>query len=576
MQPLEPVREEDEGPLASTSTSTSTAAQHRAAAHPRQHSRIHERNLSAFFPRPGHATHGYGGTFDDPHAPTPFAPGVADIPSAPSPARATTHAPVGPAAGEASVSPPKTRRGHHHRHSVSHNLFPFLDSPSNPNGAAPGSRGALHSPTQSRTPTKAHEDQLPAPTASFRQRHGHLPLPLRLALFASLHIPLTARLLLALAFAQVVVGATLWVQGQAGESLAVTGLGYLVVFDGVGALSSVLLERDGALERTLQALGSQKDMSIRRPYGSARLVTLSHFSQAVYLLFSAVYVCKESVEHVLLLHGPQDADGAHGAGHGGVGHGEGLAVVADGHGDSISLPHRALFLAAVLATTLAVTARNHSGLSHALRRTPASRAPSSSSRAQLPSLGPPALLTHLANPFTATVLLFSLGLLSAAFVLPPAQLAPVDKVLALLESFAMFYVAQPAASATGQVLLQTSPGRGSAAVRSVEGLVQEGVTDQARLGWRTQLEALPAVQSVDRPHIWQLASSSPSPSSPSPSSPHPTLIATLVIHAHPHTTDADLLGVTRHARQRTERANERLRDRGEGEQVEVVVQVRRG
>lgn len=267
MQPLEPVREEDEGPLASTSTSTSTAAQHRAAAHPRQHSRIHERNLSAFFPRPGHATHGYGGTFDDPHAPTPFAPGVADIPSAPSPARATTHAPVGPAAGEASVSPPKTRRGHHHRHSVSHNLFPFLDSPSNPNGAAPGSRGALHSPTQSRTPTKAHEDQLPAPTASFRQRHGHLPLPLRLALFASLHIPLTARLLLALAFAQVVVGATLWVQGQAGESLAVTGLGYLVVFDGVGALSSVLLERDGALERTLQALGSQKDMSIRRPYG---------------------------------------------------------------------------------------------------------------------------------------------------------------------------------------------------------------------------------------------------------------------------------------------------------------------
>lgn len=67
----------------------------------------------------------------------------------------------------------------------------------------------------------------------------------------------------------------------------------------------------------------------------ARLVTLSHFSQAVYLLFSAVYVCKESVEHVLLLHGPHDAEGAHGAGHGGVGHGEGLAVLGlgEGHGD---------------------------------------------------------------------------------------------------------------------------------------------------------------------------------------------------------------------------------------------------
>lgn len=51
-----------------------------------------------------------------------------------------------------------------------------------------------------------------------------------------------------------------------------------------------------------------------------RLVTLSHFSQAIYLLFSAVYVCKESVEHVLLLHGGGEEEGAHGAGHG-MGHG---------------------------------------------------------------------------------------------------------------------------------------------------------------------------------------------------------------------------------------------------------------
>lgn len=55
---------------------------------------------------------------------------------------------------------------------------------------------------------------------------------------------------------------------------------------------------------------------------SRRLITLSHFSQAIYLLFSAVYVCKESVEHVLLLHGGNDEEGAHGAGHGGMGHGD--------------------------------------------------------------------------------------------------------------------------------------------------------------------------------------------------------------------------------------------------------------
>ncbi|GAA5946896.1 hypothetical protein JCM3775_004171, partial [Rhodotorula graminis] len=160
-----------------------------------------------------------------------------------------------------------------------------------------------------------------------------------------------------------------------------------------------------------------------------------------------------------------------------------------------------------------------------------------------------------------------------------AQLAPLDKVVALLESAAMFYVAQPAASATGHVLLQTSPGSNkSAQVRAVEGLVNE-------------LEALPAVHSVDPPHIWQL-SSSPSPSSspssssssPSSSSLSPTLLATLTLHAHPHATDAERLAVTDHAQERVRRANERLlRDRrgeggggGGGGGIEVVVQVKRG
>lgn len=61
---------------------------------------------------------------------------------------------------------------------------------------------------------------------------------------------------------------------------------------------------------------------------SRRLVTLSHFSQAIYLLFSAVYVCKESVEHVLLLHGASEEEGAHGTGHGGMGHGESIAGIS--------------------------------------------------------------------------------------------------------------------------------------------------------------------------------------------------------------------------------------------------------
>lgn len=42
---------------------------------------------------------------------------------------------------------------------------------------------------------------------------------------------------------------------------------------------------------------------------AARLLTLLAFAQSVYLMFSAVYVCKETIEHVLLSAG--DAEGHH-------------------------------------------------------------------------------------------------------------------------------------------------------------------------------------------------------------------------------------------------------------------------
>ena len=82
-----------------------------------------------------------------------------------------------------------------------------------------------------------------------------------------------------------------------------------------------------------------------------------------------------------------------------------------------------------------------------------------------------------------------------------------------------------------------------------------------------QTECLPAVHSIDPPHIWQLSSSS--------SSSAPALVATLLVRAQPHSTDAELLAVTRGVQERVARANERLRERGAGE-VEVAVQVKRG
>jgi hypothetical protein len=63
----------------------------------------------------------------------------------------------------------------------------------------------------------------------------------------------------------------------------------------------------------------------------------------------------------------------------------------------------------------------------------------------------------LSNPFSLTVLFFTAALTFASIVMPPFQVAALDKVLAGLESAAMIYVAWPASKALGLVLLQTAP-----------------------------------------------------------------------------------------------------------------------
>lgn len=44
---------------------------------------------------------------------------------------------------------------------------------------------------------------------------------------------------------------------------------------------------------------------------NARIETLMSYAQSVYLLFASVYVCKETVEHLLLSSGEEAADGHH-------------------------------------------------------------------------------------------------------------------------------------------------------------------------------------------------------------------------------------------------------------------------
>ncbi|CEQ43185.1 SPOSA6832_05083 [Sporobolomyces salmonicolor] len=488
--PLDDVAEERDTVSDLTGTPSSSpvsTARSQSHAHARQHSRIHGRNLSAFFPRPGQRAEGYGGIYDDPHA-SPFSPGVSDIP------RTTVAAPSSPSKGAAG------RRGHHHRHSVSHNLFPFLD-PASPARLTP--QEALSKPPP---------EQLPAPSSSFHQRYGRLPRPVQLVAYAALYLPPASQVALIVAILQLVLGSSLWVQGQSGESLSVTGLGYLVVFDGLGTLSGVLLDRGGGFERLSEMLGQRAHSSLRKPFGSSRLITLSHFSQAIYLLFSAVYVCKESVEHVLLLHGPEDADGAHGAGHGGVGHGEGRAVspsAVEGRSVfglsrypahtltnfcacSITFPLIILSLSALLALLSAAFFHTHAGLSRSIRPTILSRSPRPDER--------PSLLHRLTNPFTLTVAVFGAALFGAA-----------------------------------TVLLQTSPPPHSAEAKAL----QQALHD---------IENLPLVSSLETPHAWQLLASPLT--SPSTDGNTPQTVVTLTVLVKRDTSDKDLLEITKFAQER--------------------------
>ncbi|GAA5913806.1 uncharacterized protein JCM6883_003999 [Sporobolomyces salmoneus] len=504
--------------------------------HSREHSRIHARNLSEFFPRPGQSPgRGYGGTYEDPHSR-----------SIDSPSRTTDISSPAAGGGGTPTSPrAQNRRGHHHRHSVSHNLFPFLD-PSSPGSQSNASFSAA-SPTKppfhslSSPSASASEPFLAASHSSFRQRFGFLPLILQLPLYSLLRLPFpSSQFALLIAFTQMSLGATLWIQGQAGESLSVTGLGYLVVFDGLGTISKIVLGNGGGLDQWRIEMGrTSTGENLQQPYGLVRLSTLSHFSQAIYLLFSAVYVCKESIEHVLLLHGPLEDGtdgGGHGSGHGGVGHGEGRtgggATSHAGGIEPIDFPVVVLILSAILAIVSSVCFQTHAELA---REVQAATTTTTESRAK--GKGDGSRMKTVLNPFTVTVAGFGIALTCAALVLPPAQLSTLDKILSLLVSLSMFYIAYPAAQSTGKVLLQTSPAKESKEARGIEQAFKD-------------IENHPLVISIESPHVWQLVPSTTirtllSSSSIDPSPPTTTTVVTLTVLVNSGLGEKEVLEVSR-------------------------------
>jgi hypothetical protein len=246
-----------------------------ASSHPRRHSRLHSRNLSIFFPQPGslpHSTIAEDGTQELEIAPCSedSSPAGVPMPSA-SPtisrsmqkfgegftfgARPPSGVNGGPQMNGQPSLPRTSRRGHHHKHSLSHNFFSFLEPGSM--GLGPQTPQVTSSFPQSASPS----------TVPFPHQLSDSPSPISplsdssTSPFSHLHndsLPLGATVASLWQFA---LGALLWITGQGIGSLACTGLGYWVVFDAIGvALSTVL---------PVYLLRPILNGPMRRPFGCA-------------------------------------------------------------------------------------------------------------------------------------------------------------------------------------------------------------------------------------------------------------------------------------------------------------------
>ena len=266
----------------------------------RRHTRLHSRNLSFFFPRPGSNPQntineddaqelGFPVDVEAPMASSPRSyisfPGhrsprqsltplgqgftfgarppsqglTPDLMTAPHSARSTT-------SSTSSSTSTSSRRGHHHKHSLSHNFFSFLEPGSTP----PLNREELHNQPISRPLSPWNSvSALPA-SVSPSQSGFNVTIPNNNHANVKDHgnvkpgqISYSA---VAVSSIQFVLGAWLWVSGQHVGSISCTGLGYWVVFDSFGvALSKVI---PGWLSRSSNASLAEKERErIRRPYG---------------------------------------------------------------------------------------------------------------------------------------------------------------------------------------------------------------------------------------------------------------------------------------------------------------------
>ncbi|KAH9829248.1 uncharacterized protein C8Q71DRAFT_444080 [Rhodofomes roseus] len=535
-------------------------------AHTRRHSRIHSRNLSVFFPRPGTlpstaiAEDGaqeitYGGSPEG--VPMPSAspgPGNREFRQGFSfggqaPTSAPSH-PMRPMGHSSSSSNGNSRRGHHHKHSLSHSFFSFLEPGANHDELHTTPAPVPVSPWMPISPfleTPVDEKQTPLLNGHATRDQsppGKIRAPPRIAPEA-----------VGAAVTEFLLGVWLWITAQQVGSLACTGLGYWVVFDALGVALAHIVPGYLASPST--------QAQYRRPFGNARVETVVAFAQSVYLIFASVYVCKETVEHLLL---------SSGEGH----HHHNGDEVQEFFGVDFPFWLLLITLTSLLTTTFGFN--NHSKLvSTAGNHIPplTTYIPSRYRYFASSLTYPPRLMNLLTNPYTLAPIAFCIVLIVGPSFIPPWQHRYFDLVLAGFETVVTFSIAYSAAVALGTVLLQTSPARGLVGGRM-----------EAFLRAMREIERHPQVVHLPAPHIWQLTPNLSLPQEHWMYAHHPisaidtkaqgpaqSLIVTLELHVRRDLDDDQVLGLTKWAWERCSHALHFGSRGGEGGEAEAEVTV---
>lgn len=419
---------------------------------------IHSRNLSLFFPQPGSIPGPKSASPD--LIPSPEFGETTLIPSVDSSNEKKVFGGAGnwsfgqarpEGEGSAGLLTPDVkrskRRGHHHKHSLSHNFFSFLDPTQTNPVLSSNKSSAKASPIPDATPASVPMPRLPSSATT----QALSPLP-------SSKLDHYSRFLLSFAFLEFIIGAGLWIEGQMSGWRCLAGVGYLVVFDAMGIAVSMVERKEGA-----------GWSSIRNPFGPSRFISLLYFAQSLFLVFAAVYIAKESIEQVILGSGAHD----HAVG----GHGHEGSHSHGGEGER-SFPHLLLLCAAAATTFSGGTLGNHCKLVDAvgsLFLTP--------TYLSFPIVSRYSAL--LANPFSFTIVVSSLGILLSTLIVPPASLHSLDALISLLLTLFTSSLSYPPTIFFAHILLQTAPPSSTPQMIGLKRALREIKGDRRVLGLGT-------------------------------------------------------------------------------------------